>query len=66
MTDDGLRAVHDLRLRGVEGRAVGVVVEVAAGVRQLGVGQQALQRPRLGSLAQHYLHKAPCDIFVVR
>src|SRR5690606_20139355 len=29
-------------------------------------GRSALSQALLGSLAQHYLHKAPCDIFVVR
>ncbi|WP_252271670.1 universal stress protein [Pseudomonas subflava] len=29
-------------------------------------GRGALSQALLGSLAQHYLHKAPCDIFVVR
>ena len=29
-------------------------------------GRSALSQALLGSLAQHFLHKAPCDIFVVR
>ena len=29
-------------------------------------GRGALSQALLGSLAQHFLHKAPCDIFVVR
>ncbi|MDG9925824.1 MULTISPECIES: universal stress protein [unclassified Pseudomonas] len=29
-------------------------------------GRSALSQALLGSLAQHYLHKAPCDVFVVR
>lgn len=29
-------------------------------------GRGALSQALLGSLAQHYLHKAPCDVFVVR
>jgi nucleotide-binding universal stress UspA family protein len=29
-------------------------------------GRGALSQALLGSLAQHYLHKAPCDILVVR
>src|SRR5690606_40521016 len=40
----GLAAIDDGR--------VGIVVEVAAGVRQLSVGQQVSERPRLGGVAQ--------------
>jgi nucleotide-binding universal stress UspA family protein len=29
-------------------------------------GRSALSQALLGSLAQHFLHKAPCDIYVVR
>ncbi|WP_437881869.1 universal stress protein [Pseudomonas sp. LRF_L74] len=29
-------------------------------------GRSALSQALLGSLAQHFLHKAPCDVFVVR
>lgn len=29
-------------------------------------GRSAISQALLGSLAQHYLHKAPCDVFVVR
>ena len=29
-------------------------------------GHGAMVQHLLGSLAQHFLHKAPCDVFVVR
>ncbi|MBL0952841.1 MAG: universal stress protein, partial [Pseudomonas sp.] len=29
-------------------------------------GRSAFSQALLGSLAQHFLHKAPCDVFVVR
>ncbi|MEK1906257.1 MAG: universal stress protein [Pseudomonas sp.] len=58
---------HEIRLGGIQRGLQECLSDRQPQLLVLGChGRSALSQALLGSLAQHFLHKAPCDIFVVR
>ncbi len=58
---------HEIKLGGIQRGLQECLGERQPQLLVLGChGRSALSQALLGSLAQHFLHKAPCDIFVVR